>query len=210
MFRNVYVSRRSTDSNSAIPLVTPPPPQQKSSTATPPSPIPFLSSSLSPDTYFAPPASEADNYTMFDVNLDEVEVSLSFMQWLDGKGLVKDAKIKGVRGVVDRRSVWWDQDKPLTPADFRHEARPGDFQLESMNVEDALVTVYQPGGQRPYNVSIFNASIGPLRKAWLFYDLMSAEAITGQFDNCLFSLHMPQKIGKAGTAQEGPVKRLVS
>jgi distribution and morphology protein 31 len=37
---------------------------------------------------------------MFDVNLDEVEVSLSFMRWLDGKGLVKEAKVKGVRGVV--------------------------------------------------------------------------------------------------------------
>ena len=66
-----------------------------------PSPMPFLSSSLSPDTYLTvPPAAEGENYTMFDLNLDEVEVTLSFMRWLDGKGLVKDAKIKGVRGVV--------------------------------------------------------------------------------------------------------------
>ena len=64
------------------------------------SPTPFLSSSLSPDTYYAAPAAESDNYTMFDMNIDEVEVTLSFMRWLDGKGLVKDAKVKGVRGVV--------------------------------------------------------------------------------------------------------------
>jgi distribution and morphology protein 31 len=37
---------------------------------------------------------------MFDINIDEVEVSLSFMKWLDGKGLVSEAKVKGVRGVV--------------------------------------------------------------------------------------------------------------
>jgi distribution and morphology protein 31 len=37
---------------------------------------------------------------MFDLNLEEVEVTLSFMRWLDGKGLVRDAKLKGVRGVI--------------------------------------------------------------------------------------------------------------
>ncbi|WWC66877.1 uncharacterized protein I206_100784 [Kwoniella pini CBS 10737] len=206
VFRNVFVSRRpSTDDPEPQSHKTK---QSKAALAKPPSPIPFLSSAISPDTYLAPPpASEADNYTMFDVNFDEVEVSLSLKRWLDGKGLIKDAKVKGVRGVVDRRSVWWDMSKPLTPADFRHETRSGDFEFDSFQVEDALITVYQPGGQRPYNVSIFNAMIGPLRKRWLFYDLMCAEGMTGQFDNCLFSLHMPQKLGK--TRDDGElVKRM--
>ncbi len=67
----------------------------------PPSPVPLLSASLSPDTYLdIPPAPDSHNYTMFDINLEEVEVTLSFMRWFDGKGLVKDAKVKGVRGVV--------------------------------------------------------------------------------------------------------------
>lgn len=79
-----------------------------------------------------------------------------------------------------------------------------------MQVEDALLTIYQPGGQRPYNVSVFNASIGPLRKRWMFYDMMSSEAITGQLDNCLFSLHMPQKLGSRIQGEEGDIKRLVS
>lgn len=109
---------------------------------------------------------------------------------------------------ADRRSVWWDLSKPLIPAEWRHQVRPGDFELDSFHVEDALITVYQPGGQRPYNVSVFNAAIGPLRKRWFFYDLMSAEAITGQFDNCLFSLHMPQQLGKA--RGDRLVKRMVS
>ncbi|OCF38630.1 mitochondrial distribution and morphology protein 31 [Kwoniella heveanensis CBS 569] len=202
VFKNVYVSRRPAEPEQEHSKPT------KTATAKPPSPIPFLSSAISPDTYLAPPlASETDNYTMYDVNIDEVEVSLSFMRWLDGKGLVKDAKVKGVRGVIDRRSVWWDTTKPLEPADFRHQTYPGDFEFESFLVEDALVTIYQPGGQRPFNFSIFNAVVGPLRKRWLFYDMMSAEGITGQFDNCLFSLHMPQKLGK--TREEGDlVKRM--
>ncbi|WWC85770.1 uncharacterized protein L201_000636 [Kwoniella dendrophila CBS 6074] len=206
VFRNVYISRRPTTDNPEPEIHKTK--QTKAATAKPPSPIPFLSSAISPETYLAPPpASEADNYTMFDVNIDEVEVSLSLKRWLDGKGLIKDAKVKGVRGVVDRRSVWWDMSKPLAPADFRHETRSGDFEFDSFQVEDSLITIYQPGGQRPFNVSIFNASIGPFRKRWLFYDLMCAEGMTGQFDNCLFSLHMPQKLGK--TRDDGDlVKRM--
>lgn len=92
-FRNVYISQRPRQHDGTSP-------KQKASTATPPSPTPFLSSHLSPDTYHAPRAADGENYTMFDVNIDEVEVTLSFMRWLDGKGLVKDAKVKGVRGVI--------------------------------------------------------------------------------------------------------------
>jgi mitochondrial distribution and morphology protein 31 len=97
---------------------------------------------------------------------------------------------------IDRRSVSWDPENPLNPADFRHESYPGDFQLESLQLEDVLVTVYQPGGFRPYTASIFRADIRQFRKRWLFYDFLSAENIVGQFDNCLFSLHKPQSIGR--------------
>lgn len=60
---------------------------------------------MSPDTYLAaPPAAEGDNYTMYDINIDEVDVTLSLWRWLDGKGLIKDASVKGVRGVIGKLS----------------------------------------------------------------------------------------------------------
>ena len=43
---------------------------------------------------------EDTNYTMFDLNIDSVDVTLSLTRWLDGKGLVEDAVVRGVRGVV--------------------------------------------------------------------------------------------------------------
>ncbi|KAI9463718.1 mitochondrial distribution and morphology proteins-domain-containing protein [Lactarius psammicola] len=116
-------------------------------------------------------------WSMFDLNVDSIDVTLSLWRWLDGKGLVKDAVIKGVRGVLDRRSVRWSPD--LDPASFRHIAQQGDFELESLTLEDVLVTVYQPGGFRPYTFSIFRADIGTLRKQWLFYDFLKAEGIVG-------------------------------
>ncbi|KAF8444859.1 mitochondrial distribution and morphology protein family 31/32 [Boletus edulis BED1] len=145
------------------------------------------------------PQSHADddtNYSMFDLNIDSIDVTLSLTRWLDGKGLVEDAVVKGVRGILDRRSVLWDPENPLDPAAFRSLARPGDFELHSLQLEDVLVTVYQPGNFRPYTASIFRADMRTLRKQWLFYDFLRAENVVGQFDNCLFSLHKPQSIGR--------------
>lgn len=98
--------------------------------------------------------------------------------------------------LVDRRSVLYDPEHPLDPASFRHESHVGDFELDSLQLEDVLITVYQPGGFRPYTASIFRADIRTFRKRWMFYDFLSAENIVGQFDNCLFSLHKPQSIGR--------------
>jgi len=161
-----------------------------------------------------PVLSEEDaNYTQFDLTIDSIDVTLSLWRWLDGRGLVEDAVIKGVRGVLgelvsfhsrrfylptdaDRREVTWDPDHPLDPALFRNRAQHGDYELESLQLEDVLITVYQPGGFRPYTASIFRADIRTFRKQWMFYDFLSAENIVGQFDNCLFSLHKPQSIGR--------------
>jgi len=161
-------------------------------------------------TDLLPPFPKELNYSVFDLDVDSVDVTLSLWRWLDGKGLVKDVTIKGVRGVLgmlyfpsftllltfhaDRRAVEWDPS--LDPADFRHKPQQGDFELENVQLEDVLITVYQPGGFRPYTASIFRGEFKRLRKQWLFYDFLSAENIVGQFDNCLFSLHKPQSIGR--------------
>jgi distribution and morphology protein 31 len=107
--------------------------------------------------------------------------------------------------------VEYDPEHPFSPASFRHKAQPGDFDLESLQLEDVLLTVYQPGQFRPYTASIFRADIHRLRKQWLFYDFISAENIVGQFDNCLFSLHRPQSIGRTMEEdnKDGPWARMV-
>ncbi|KAF7376534.1 hypothetical protein MSAN_00069400 [Mycena sanguinolenta] len=138
---------------------------------------------------------EDTNYTMFDLNVDSIDVTLSLWRWLDGKGAYPGRCHQGRAGHY-RRSVHWDPDNPLDPASFRHIARPGDFELESLQLEDVLVTVYQPGGFRPYTASIFQADIKTFRKQWVFYDFLCAENVVGQFDNCLWSLHKPQSIGR--------------
>ncbi|KAI9287849.1 mitochondrial distribution and morphology protein family 31/32 [Umbelopsis sp. AD052] len=128
----------------------------------------------------------------FDLRIESIQVTLNLVRWLDGKGLVQDADVQGVRGVVDRRHVRWDESVPWDPAAARQKYTPGDFELEQLTIDDLLVTVYQPYGFRPYPVSIFSAELNRFRKQWLFYDILCATKIVGSFDKCLFSVHTPQ------------------
>nr|KMM68299.1 mitochondrial inner membrane protein Mdm31 [Coccidioides posadasii RMSCC 3488] len=134
---------------------------------------------------------EDTNYTQFDVTIDTVNVTLSFTKWFNGKGLLRDVEVKGIRGVVDRTHVYWP-DEPIDPKSYRHEHNPGDFEIDSFRMEDVLVTVYQPNNFRPFPVSIFTCHLPQLRRQWLFYDFLSASIMSGSFDNSLFTIHPRQ------------------
>ncbi|TPX71395.1 hypothetical protein SpCBS45565_g01096 [Spizellomyces sp. 'palustris'] len=127
------------------------------------------------------------NWTYWDLTLRHIDVTLSLWRWLDGKGLIKECTLKGVRGVVDRRHITWSDD--WVPK--RRDPQPGDFEITKFVVEDLLITIRNPNF-RPYSVSIFNAELPQLRKHWLLYDIMRADIMNGMFDNCLFSVHKPQ------------------
>ena len=140
-------------------------------------------------------ADEEDaNYTQFDVSLETVNVTLSFTKWFNSKGLLADVEIKGVRGVIDRRSVHYTGEY-IDPRTYKHQHHPGDFELDSFKMEDLLLTVYQPRGFRPFTVSIFTCDLPQLRRQWLFYDFLSANVISGSFDDSLFTIHPRQMHG---------------
>lgn len=136
---------------------------------------------------------EDTNYTQFDVTIDAVNVTLSFAKWMNGKGLLEDVEIKGVRGVIDRTYVTWDDG--VDPKSFKYEHIPGDFEIDSFKLEDLLVTVHQPDGFRPFSFSIFSCDLPQLRKQWLFYDFLSANMMSGSFDDSLFTIHPRQSHG---------------
>lgn len=134
------------------------------------------------------------NFSLFELHVDAIDVQLSLSRWLDGRGLLRTVAMRGVRGIVDRRSVFFDPEVPYDPRAARRRERPGDINLDSFELDDFLVTVYQPDDFRPFNLSIFSLRMPRLRAQWLFYDLLNADSITGQIDGCLFSLHHPQSV----------------
>lgn len=144
---------------------------------------------------------EDTNYTQFDLTIGTVNVTLSFVKWWNGKGLLQFVEVKGVRGVVDRTSVHWPAEY-VDPRTFRHEHQLGDFEIENFKLEDLLVTIHQPKGFRPFSVSIFSCELPRLRKQWLFYDFLSANNVSGAFDGSLFTIHPRQMHGFAGSHLE--------
>jgi len=140
---------------------------------------------------------EDTNFTQYDLSIEQVNVTLSFAKWFNGKGLLRDVEVKGVRGVIDRTSLKYSSEY-IDPRSYKHEHNPGDFELESFKMEDLLVSVYQPRNFRPYSVSIFSADLPQLRKQWLFYDLLSANHMSGSFDDSLFTIHPRQSHNHTG------------
>ncbi|KAL6235139.1 hypothetical protein BDW75DRAFT_240422 [Aspergillus navahoensis] len=186
-FKNVFVSRRPGQGTGHVS-------KGSSKTAAAAAAAAHLSDQSSADLLEqrVPSEEEEDtNYTQFDLSIETVNVTLSFGRWINGKGLLRDVEVKGVRGVVDRRSVSWP-DEPRDPKSYRHEHSPGDFEIDSFKMSDLLVTVYQPNNFRPFSVSIFSCDLPQLRKQWLFYDFLSANMMSGSFDNSLFTIHPRQ------------------
>ena len=138
------------------------------------------------------------NYTQFDLSFDTVNVTLSFTKWFNSKGLLRDVEIKGVRGVIDRTSVHYTGDY-VDPRTYKHEHNPGDFEINSFKLQDLLVTIHQPHDFRPFSISIFSCDLPQLRRQWLFYDFLSANIMSGAFDESLFTIHPHQMHGHVGS-----------
>lgn len=194
-FRNVFVSRRPGQTHSTV---------QKGSSFNAAAVAAARQAQIDGQA-----AEEEDdgNYTQFDVTINTVNVTLSFLKWWNGTGLLKDVEVKGVRGIIDRTSVRWSA-KGFDPLSFRHEHSPGDFEIEHFKLEDLLVTVHQPGGFRPFPASIYSCELPQLRRQWLFYDFLSANHMSGSFDGSLFTIHPRQIRGVAagdGHAGQGTI-----
>lgn len=127
------------------------------------------------------------NYTQYDLAIDQLDISLSFTKWLNGKGILDEISINGMRGVVDRTHVVWKIGDD--PRNYKNVHQPGDFEISKFAMHDVLFTLYQPNGFRPFLVSIFNCELPQLRKHWLFYDILNANNMSGTYDNSLFTIH---------------------
>ncbi|KAJ6113714.1 hypothetical protein N7523_007031 [Penicillium sp. IBT 18751x] len=188
-FKNVFVSRRPGQGTGHVSKGSPTTAAAAAAAAARGDPGPEDSSPVIEE--------ENTNYTQFDLSIETVNVTLSFTKWLNGKGPLRDVEVKGIRGVVDRRQVHWPEED-LDPKSYRHDHQPGDFEIDSFKMHDVLVTIYQPDNFRPFSVSIFSCDLPKLRKQWLFYDFLSANMMSGSFDNSLFTIHPRQTHGFTG------------
>ncbi|KAH9827204.1 mitochondrial distribution and morphology protein 31-like [Teratosphaeria destructans] len=179
-FNNVFVSRRPGQANKKVRSVS------KGSS------ISAAAAAAEAATQGTESPEEEGNYSQFDVTIQIVNVTLSFTKWFNGKGLLHDVEIKGVRGVIDRTHVHPIEGAPTDPKSYRHTHNTGDFEIDNFRMEDVLLTIHQPRGFRPFSVSVYNCELPRLRKQWLFYDFLCANNMSGSFDDSLFTIHPRQ------------------
>lgn len=181
-FNKVFVSRRPNRGNHRV--------QKGSQAAAAADAAASSSGNCNSDSAALNKPVDTGNYTQFDLTIDTVSVTLSVSKWMNGGGIVQDVEVKGLRGIVDRRMVKWDPND--NPVNYKNVHKPGDFEIENFKMEDALVTLYHPNDFRPFRVSIFSCELPRLRKHWLLYDILSANNMSGTYDNSLFTIHPRQ------------------
>lgn len=86
--------------------------------------------------YRPPPVGE-ENHSVVDLTFEEVDVKLSALWMLEGRGLVKELTARAIRGTIDRRTERYDPNwKPV-----RRTWQRGDFEFTKFLVEDILITL---------------------------------------------------------------------
>lgn len=133
------------------------------------------------------PKFKEGNYTQYDLTIKELEVSLSFKKWFQGRGLIEEMSISGIRGVVDRTNVQWKEGDD--PRNYLNVKQPGDFEINNFKMNDVLFTLYPPDGLRPFKVSIYTCELEKLRQQWFFFDFLNANFISGKYDGSLFTVN---------------------
>jgi distribution and morphology protein 31 len=130
------------------------------------------------------PENRDKNVSKFEINVDTVDVVISFLWWLQGKGFLKEVVATGVSGTLDRTQLSWDSDYVYTKRVWRR----GDLFLDYFSLRDVNITLLNPNPKRPLEVKIFQLECDKFRAQWLFHDLIKAKTAVGTFDNCLFTL----------------------
>ncbi|KAN0024191.1 hypothetical protein ACTFIV_008591 [Dictyostelium citrinum] len=132
-----------------------------------------------------------DRLSSIQLSIRQIDIKLNFLWFLEGKGLIQECLINGVRGLIDRRTEGINWNKNMVYP--RRKKMSGDFEFEKLEVRDLFVTMYLPDkSYRPLPISIYHLESDRFRKQWMLLDLISCKSIVGKFDNSLFTLTIPQ------------------
>jgi len=125
------------------------------------------------------PLPPEENWCVFDLNIDQVHIELSLIWFLRGNGWVKEISVRGVRGVVDRRTEW--QNPNWKPRSW--DIGWGDFHFQNVKVTECGFLLRLPDPeQRPIPVVLEKLECPRIRRRYLLYDMMCSNIIEGSVD----------------------------
>lgn len=122
---------------------------------------------------------ESSKY-LFDV--DTVNMTLSLNKWLDGHGLIRGIDISGLTGKLTISGHGETLDDSFDDG----------YVLSSFKISDSSITIDGPMFKKPFELDLFTCEMPRLRRPWLVYDFLNADALSGSFNGSLFALHKRQ------------------
>jgi len=131
-----------------------------------------------------------DNFTYYDLKIDEIDMYISPMKLMRGKNFIKKCLVKGVRGDIDRRNIYNDPNDVYDPSFERKKHHNREFAIKKLSIEDMSVNMLCKNF-RPYKIAIFNADLSKFRLRYIVHDILSANSIVGMLDSSLFSIYRP-------------------
>lgn len=138
---------------------------------------------------------QQNNILEFHLFFHEIEINLSLKKWLQGKGLINDIKIFGIRGetVINYKEKKHNENSQELLLNWFSNPN---YKLMNVNISDSKFHVIEnfSDGSEPANVKIriFNLDISGLRFNQLLTDFLKANVITGSINNSLFTFHKRQ------------------
>ena len=126
--------------------------------------------------------SKQSNEIDYTFDIDTVNLTLSLNKWLDGHGLIKGIDISGLEGTVT-----FPQSDQLSDSSFADT-----YVFDSFKMSDSRIKMEGKNFKEPFELDLFTCEMGRLRRTWLMYDFLNADALSGSLNGSLFTLHKRQ------------------
>lgn len=119
----------------------------------------------------------------FNLNFNQVDISLSLRKWFLGHGLIENLFIYGMNGDITTNQ----KDSPL----INWFPNP-EYHLGQVTIHDSCVILHDKTINQDYRISIYNMHLNKLRLKWFLTDFFDANVVTGAINHSLFSIHKRQ------------------
>lgn len=130
-------------------------------------------------------SSARDNaHLNYQLDIAEINLTLSSSKWLDGKGLIDGIEIEGLQGDVNML----DGTELILDNSFHDN-----YELNHLKVKHSKISFHSETlFNKPLELVVFNCDMGRLRRKWMVYDFLNANTMFGSLGGSLFTLHKRQ------------------
>ncbi|KAG0686489.1 hypothetical protein C6P40_003960 [Pichia californica] len=128
------------------------------------------------------------NSEYYKFKISELNLTFSFNKWFDGKGLINEIEIEGLKGDVNIFKDEDEEDILLLDESFNDK-----YEINHIKVKHSKINFNSEKYlSKPLELIIFNCDMNKLRREWIVYDFLNANTMFGSLGGSLFTLHKRQ------------------